>query len=127
MVRRQASSHASQQSRRGEGRGEETPPPQIIESAADGSGRQAIAAWPDVDEDDATDASAAAKTLCTVCLERGSSHAFVPCGHQAVCNHCATRKWTACPVCRAPSQLVIRIFVVGQLRSASDVPVCASV
>lgn len=39
------------------------------------------------------------KTICTICLDRLRSCAFVPCGHVATCEQCATNL-NDCPVCR---------------------------
>jgi len=55
-----------------------------------------------------------AKTNCVVCLDNSSTHAFVPCGHQAVCLQCAMRqRWFTCPVCRANAKMVMHVYVVG--------------
>mmetsp|Transcript_23213 Transcript_23213/g.36303 ORF Transcript_23213/g.36303 Transcript_23213/m.36303 type:complete len:354 (-) Transcript_23213:360-1421(-) len=46
--------------------------------------------------------------LCVICLDRESTHAFVPCGHKCVCkahSHCSK-----CPVCRKPVQNSIRVY-----------------
>jgi len=48
---------------------------------------------------------------CVLCLDGVSSHASVPCGHLAFCGACAAeRPSPECPVCRQPSQCVVRIF-----------------
>lgn len=48
---------------------------------------------------------------CVLCLDGYTSHASVPCGHLAFCGACAAeRPSPVCPVCRQPSQCVIRIF-----------------
>ena len=70
----------------------------------------------------ATAASVASKAekeadadACVVCLEGGRTHAFLPCGHRAVCMGCSERLAAAsastCPMCREPFQSVVRIFV----------------
>jgi len=48
---------------------------------------------------------------CVLCLDGSTSHASVPCGHLAFCGVCAAeRPSPICPVCRQPSQCIIRIF-----------------
>lgn len=48
---------------------------------------------------------------CVLCLDGSTSHASVPCGHLAFCGACAAaRPSPVCPVCRQPSQCVVRIF-----------------
>lgn len=48
---------------------------------------------------------------CVLCLDGSASHASVPCGHLAFCGACAAeRPSPECPVCRQPSQCVVRIF-----------------
>jgi len=48
---------------------------------------------------------------CVLCLDGVSSHASVPCGHLAFCGACAAeRPSPECPVCRQPSQCIVRIF-----------------
>lgn len=48
---------------------------------------------------------------CVLCLDGFASHASVPCGHLAFCGPCAAeRPFPSCPVCRQPSQCVVRIF-----------------
>ena len=59
--------------------------------------------------------------LCVVCLEGSRTHAFVPCGHKAVCERCslsyqpwdggpAATSTAACPMCREPYSSVVRIW-----------------
>jgi len=48
---------------------------------------------------------------CVLCLDGLTSHASVPCGHLAFCGVCAAERPTpTCPVCRQPSQCIVRIF-----------------
>lgn len=48
---------------------------------------------------------------CVVCLDGAKSHAAIPCGHLAFCAGCAgATAATHCPVCRAPTDGVLRIF-----------------
>lgn len=61
---------------------------------------------------------------CCVVQER-RTHAFLPCGHLCVCRTCADavqshscrnsmmnggQRRACCPICRTPSQAVMRIF-----------------
>ena len=46
---------------------------------------------------------------CCICLERRSTHAFVPCGHKCVCKECGDAVMK-CPHCRGPKALLIKIF-----------------
>eukprot|EP00927_Polykrikos_kofoidii_P046736 TRINITY_DN40874_c0_g1_i1.p1 TRINITY_DN40874_c0_g1~~TRINITY_DN40874_c0_g1_i1.p1 ORF type:complete len:510 (+),score=87.90 TRINITY_DN40874_c0_g1_i1:212-1531(+) len=51
---------------------------------------------------------------CTVCLERPSEVAFVPCGHRCICLECATALPEAvrrrCPTCRSTTFGLLRVF-----------------
>lgn len=48
---------------------------------------------------------------CVLCLDGLTTHASVPCGHLAFCGACAAeRPSQLCPVCRQPSQSIVRIF-----------------
>jgi len=48
---------------------------------------------------------------CVVCLDGAKSHAAIPCGHLALCAVCAGATAAQdCPVCRAPTDGVLRIF-----------------
>ena len=57
---------------------------------------------------------------CVVCLEASKDHAFIPCGHLALCAACAAlyerapeeHAWRrqGCPVCRTSYSKVMRIF-----------------
>ena len=46
---------------------------------------------------------------CCICLERPSTHAFVPCGHKCVCKECGDVVMK-CPHCRGPKAMLIKIF-----------------
>jgi len=51
---------------------------------------------------------------CCVCLDRGKSHAFLPCGHLCTCMDCAdylAARNQACPVCRRPIEQAVQIFL----------------
>ena len=48
--------------------------------------------------------------LCTLCMERPYTNAYVPCMHRCVCEECS-RKWPhICPLCRSQSTACLRIF-----------------
>lgn len=49
-------------------------------------------------------------TLCTLCWERSKCVAFRPCGHVCSCETCS-RKVSQCPLCRAPIQQRVRVFL----------------
>jgi len=49
---------------------------------------------------------------CVICMSAPAEYACVPCGHQCLCSECKTSLPT-CPVCRAPIQQVLRIFVAS--------------
>lgn len=49
---------------------------------------------------------------CCVCLDKQSTHAFVPCGHLCVCSSCAELLMCAdakCPYCRARAKEICQI------------------
>ena len=51
---------------------------------------------------------------CCICMDRGKSHAFLPCGHLCVCMDCAsfiTAMRGSCPICRRDVQVGVQIFV----------------
>lgn len=55
--------------------------------------------------------------LCVVCLDHPKSHLFTGCGHKCVCEDCAALiegskdgSKSQCPVCRRPSQAIVRVF-----------------
>jgi len=50
---------------------------------------------------------------CCVCMEANKTHILIPCAHLCVCENCANTIMTTtkeCPVCRAVSQQVYRVF-----------------
>jgi len=47
---------------------------------------------------------------CVICMSAPAAYACEPCGHICLCSDCNTSLLT-CPVCRAPIQQVLRIFV----------------
>jgi len=51
---------------------------------------------------------------CVVCLESPSSFAFVPCGHQSLCQQCATlysrRRILSCAICRGESSFIMQVY-----------------
>ena len=52
-------------------------------------------------------------TLCIVCEERPHTHAFVPCGHYCVCDHCGNdllSRGQPCPLCRKYALMVMRVY-----------------
>ena len=62
-----------------------------------------------------------AEGACVVCLAEKATHAFVPCGHKAVCRDCAARceektkensQNPTCVICRNSFVAVVRIFEV---------------
>eukprot|EP00960_Hanusia_phi_P070095 767236-Hanusia_phi.AAC.1 len=36
---------------------------------------------------------------CVICLEGKSTHAYIPCGHLAVCQECKNKSPSLCPIC----------------------------
>ena len=48
---------------------------------------------------------------CVVCLEAKAVLAVMPCGHQCVCEGCATVQMTQCPMCRQPVEDFKRIYM----------------
>lgn len=58
---------------------------------------------------------APSEQLCVVCLTKPKTHAFVPCGHRCVCASCGPNlcreTGASCPVCRAPAQQLLHVFV----------------
>jgi hypothetical protein len=51
---------------------------------------------------------------CVVCLNRRSTHLFVPCGHLCACAPCGTRAMkttAACPICRGEADRIFRVFL----------------
>jgi hypothetical protein len=53
--------------------------------------------------------------VCIVCMVSKKTHAFVPCGHQCVCEECgntlSNRDRAECPMCRIPIEKVMQIFI----------------
>ena len=54
---------------------------------------------------------------CVVCIGRPRTHAFVPCGHQCVCQKCCEAIMEqdgslarCCPLCREPCRQAVRIY-----------------
>eukprot|EP00980_Cylindrotheca_fusiformis_P029785 scaffold23850_cov117-Cylindrotheca_fusiformis.AAC.1 len=57
---------------------------------------------------------------CVICMENQKTHAFVPCGHLALCENCAARPAYAstssgnqlirCPICRKKSAMIMRVY-----------------
>ena len=57
--------------------------------------------------------AATAEEPCSICMDGVRTHAFVPCGHKALCQSCCETRLgglTACPLCRAGFQQVIRVY-----------------
>ena len=64
----------------------------------------------------ANNASLPLRLRCAVCLDRERTHSCIPCGHRALCEHCATpenlaRLNNTCPVCRADILLAVQIHL----------------
>lgn len=62
------------------------------------------------------DSSQGISLECVICCSAPKSAAFIPCGHVACCEECANSlqkksKRSDCPICRAPIQSSIRIFI----------------
>ena len=55
--------------------------------------------------------------LCCICLTEPSTHAFIPCGHQCVCNACGNTIMNGnrpqCPIDRKSPTQIVRIFSAG--------------
>eukprot|EP00960_Hanusia_phi_P055679 763033-Hanusia_phi.AAC.1 len=47
---------------------------------------------------------------CVICFEGVSTHAYVPCGHRAVCEGCSLMFASRCPICNQASIMCTRIF-----------------
>jgi len=64
---------------------------------------------------EAPDRLASCEQMCVVCLTAPKTHAFVPCGHRCVCASCGSNLCretrASCPVCRAPAQQLLHVFV----------------
>lgn len=48
--------------------------------------------------------------LCKICMDREIEVAFIPCGHQLACRHCALAL-KDCAICRKPVDRFLRIFL----------------
>jgi len=62
----------------------------------------------------AATSGAADDTECCVCMEANKTHILIPCGHVCVCETCADTIMATtkiCPVCRAVSQQVCKVFL----------------
>lgn len=49
-------------------------------------------------------------SMCILCYERNKCVAFRPCGHVCSCESCS-RRVDQCPLCRAPVQQRVRVFI----------------
>ena len=52
---------------------------------------------------------------CVVCMAAPNTHAFVPCGHRALCEECnaaeaAEKRLGACPKCCQPFTSIMRVY-----------------
>lgn len=48
--------------------------------------------------------------ICTVCLVKERTHAFIPCGHLACCSSCIERlEANRCPICNDTYENYVRI------------------
>jgi hypothetical protein len=47
--------------------------------------------------------------LCKICRELDTDTLFLPCGHLAVCEHCAAQL-NSCPICRHPIRSTVRVY-----------------
>eukprot|EP00960_Hanusia_phi_P013720 402756-Hanusia_phi.AAC.1 len=50
------------------------------------------------------------RNWCVICLEAESTHAYIPCGHLAVCQECKDKSPSHCPICNQKSIMCTRIF-----------------
>ncbi|EKX50755.1 hypothetical protein GUITHDRAFT_61116, partial [Guillardia theta CCMP2712] len=48
--------------------------------------------------------------MCVICFEALSTHAYIPCGHQAVCELCSVKFPSPCPICNCKSIMCTRIY-----------------
>lgn len=53
---------------------------------------------------------AAARSDCSICLQRSSDTVMVPCGHLCVCQQCSTHVQQTCPICRASVTQMVRTY-----------------
>ena len=51
--------------------------------------------------------------LCSVCIERDSTHCFLPCGHGGYCNRCCMlgQRRNRCFACRGSITGLLRVFL----------------
>ena len=60
-------------------------------------------------------APAADESLCVVCVDAPKNHILLPCRHMCVCQVCAPRlqgmPTPCCPVCRAPIEQTLHVFL----------------
>jgi rubrerythrin len=61
---------------------------------------------------------AAARLLCTVCMDAPLEGTFIPCGHVVACRDCGdlvmqTPGGARCPICRATCDRFLRIYIHG--------------
>ena len=75
--------------------------------ALDGEGEQSSVRPP------VASSSVASALACVVCFHRASEYALIPCGHRCLCCECYgsfEREDAACPMCRKPAVMVVKIF-----------------
>lgn len=58
-----------------------------------------------------TESNSADQHLCTICMDGQSNMTFVPCGHVAACEACAS-KVQICPICRQTITSRLKLFFV---------------
>jgi hypothetical protein len=61
-------------------------------------------------------ASDSSSRSCVLCLDNVPHHASYPCGHMILCNQCvgernSTTSIRICPICRTPTEKLIRIYL----------------
>ena len=47
---------------------------------------------------------------CSICMQQEADSVLVPCGHLCVCHCCASRLQGWCPICRANTSQVLRVY-----------------
>lgn len=47
---------------------------------------------------------------CAVCMQQEADIVLMPCGHLCVCHRCAPRLQGLCPICRANTSQVVRVY-----------------
>ncbi|CAF0765393.1 unnamed protein product [Didymodactylos carnosus] len=60
---------------------------------------------------ESTDDNVASDGICSICWERKSNCAFIPCGHVTTCEQCSNDV-DKCPVCRATIQQKQKLYIV---------------